>query len=118
MDIARNEGCIFMQLSRKKLQIFSLIFHSIKSINQSIIDSFGVVDLIERTVGTEKKQLEIEERGVKVRLTIVDTPGFNDAVNAEERYLFPLCEIFISEFYRDFTMHKFSTEQYQFRKKF
>lgn len=43
-------------------------------------------DLIERTVGTEKKQLEIEERGVKVRLTIVDTPGFNDAVNAEESW--------------------------------
>ena len=31
--------------------------------------------------------MEIEEKGVKLRLTIVDTPGFNDAVNAEERYL-------------------------------
>ena len=34
---------------------------------------------------TEKKQLEIEEKGIKVRLTIVDTPGYNDAVNAEDR---------------------------------
>jgi len=37
-------------------------------------------------VNIEKKQLEIEERGVKLRLTIVDTPGFNEAVNGEERY--------------------------------
>jgi len=26
--------------------------------------------------------MEIEEKGVKLRLTIVDTPGFNDAVDA------------------------------------
>ena len=44
-----------------------------------------ISDLVERTVCTEKKQLEIEEKGIKVRLTIVDTPGYNDAVNAEER---------------------------------
>ena len=40
-----------------------------------------------KTVGIEKKHMEIEERGVKLRLTIVDTPGFNDAVNAEQWYL-------------------------------
>ena len=40
---------------------------------------------IQKTVDLEKKELEIEERGVKLKLTIVDTPGFNDAVNAEER---------------------------------
>lgn len=45
-----------------------------------------VIDLVERTVCTEKKQLEIEEKGIKVRLTIVDTPGYNDAVNAEESW--------------------------------
>lgn len=45
-----------------------------------------VIDLIERTVCTEKKQLEIEEKGVRVRLSIVDTPGFNDAVNADESW--------------------------------
>ena len=38
-----------------------------------------------RTVCIEKKQLEIEEKGVRVKLTIVDTPGYNDAVNAENR---------------------------------
>ena len=39
---------------------------------------------VEKTVTIEKKMLEIEERGVKLRLTIVDTPGFGDAVNNEQ----------------------------------
>lgn len=39
---------------------------------------------VEKTVSIEKKMLEIEERGVKLRLTIVDTPGFGDAVNNED----------------------------------
>ena len=39
---------------------------------------------MEQTVKIEKKMLEIEERGVKLRLTIVDTPGFGDAVNNEK----------------------------------
>ena len=47
-----------------------------------------ISERIQKTVDLEKKELEIEERGVKLKLTIVDTPGFNDAVNAEERYCF------------------------------
>jgi len=42
---------------------------------------------IERTIEIEKKYMEIEERGVKLRLTIVDTPGFNDAVDARHWYV-------------------------------
>ncbi|GFO15116.1 septin-5 [Plakobranchus ocellatus] len=49
-------------------------------------NSPSVNDLMERTVSIEKKQLEIEEKGVRLKLTIVDTPGFNDAVNAENRW--------------------------------
>ncbi|KAK3792389.1 hypothetical protein RRG08_045933 [Elysia crispata] len=49
-------------------------------------NSPSVNDLIERTVSIEKKQLEIEEKGVRLKLTIVDTPGFNDAVNAENSH--------------------------------
>ncbi|CAI9741384.1 septin-2-like isoform X2 [Octopus vulgaris] len=44
----------------------------------------NVEDRIHKTTQIEKKQLEIEERGVRLRLTIVDTPGFNDSVNGEE----------------------------------
>ena len=46
---------------------------------------FLPIDSIERTVEIVKKQLEIEERGVKVRLSVVDTPGYNDSVNGDEK---------------------------------
>lgn len=46
----------------------------------------SVLDSVSRTVSIEKKQLEIEEKGVRVKLTIVDTPGFNDAINAENSH--------------------------------
>ncbi|VDK20188.1 unnamed protein product [Taenia asiatica] len=41
-------------------------------------------EMIKKVTKIEKRQIELDERGVKLRLTIVDTPGFNDAVNAEE----------------------------------
>ena len=50
---------------------------------------FGVDTLTERitkTVQIEVKKMEIEEQGIRLRLTIVDTPGFNDSLNGEERY--------------------------------
>ncbi|XP_074640149.1 septin-2-like [Tubulanus polymorphus] len=37
---------------------------------------------IDKTVKIEKKYMEIEEKGVRLRLTVVDTPGFNEAINA------------------------------------
>jgi septin family protein len=33
------------------------------------------VDRVEKTTSIEKKTMDIEERGVKLRLTVVDTPG-------------------------------------------
>uniref|UniRef100_A0A1B6BYA2 Septin n=1 Tax=Clastoptera arizonana TaxID=38151 RepID=A0A1B6BYA2_9HEMI len=48
-----------------------------------------VPDVTERVVKTteiEKKSMDIEERGVKLRLTVVDTPGFGDAINCEESW--------------------------------
>jgi septin 2 len=36
------------------------------------------------TVQIEASTVEIEERGVKLRLTIVDTPGFGDAINSSD----------------------------------
>lgn len=46
----------------------------------------SVSERLERTTQIEKKQMEIEERGVKLRLTIVDTPGFGDSINCEESW--------------------------------
>lgn len=41
----------------------------------------SVDKLLSRTVSVEKKQLDILEKGIKLRVTIVDTPGFGDALN-------------------------------------
>lgn len=38
-------------------------------------------DLINKTVSIEKKVLEIEEKGVRLKLTIIDTPGFSDSLD-------------------------------------
>ncbi|XP_078404602.1 septin-5-like [Cetorhinus maximus] len=39
---------------------------------------------ITQTVDITKHSVEIEEKGVRLRLTIVDTPGFGDAINNHE----------------------------------
>jgi len=41
----------------------------------------AAADRVERTVKLETSMVEIEERGVKLRLTVVDTPGYSDAIN-------------------------------------
>jgi len=43
------------------------------------------VEKIKKTVRVEASTVEIEERGVKLRLTVVDTPGFGDALNSNSR---------------------------------
>lgn len=40
---------------------------------------------IRQTVSTTKRTVSIEEKGVKLRLSIVDTPGFGDAVDNTQR---------------------------------
>lgn len=42
---------------------------------------------ITQTVEITKHTVDIEEKGVKLKLTIVDTPGFGDAVNNTEWYM-------------------------------
>jgi len=41
---------------------------------------------VSKTVAIEKRFVEIEDHGIKLRLTIVDTPGFGDAVDASQWY--------------------------------
>uniref|UniRef100_A0A665TSM9 Septin 4a n=1 Tax=Echeneis naucrates TaxID=173247 RepID=A0A665TSM9_ECHNA len=41
---------------------------------------------IAQTVDIVKHSISIEEKGIKLRLTIVDTPGFGDAVNNTESW--------------------------------
>ncbi len=46
----------------------------------------ALTEKIERTVQIEASTVEIEERGVKLRLTVVDTPGYGDAINSQDWY--------------------------------
>jgi septin 2 len=41
---------------------------------------------LRRTVQIESSTVEIEERGVKLRLTVVDTPGFGDAIDNTDSF--------------------------------
>lgn len=45
----------------------------------------SLTERVDRTVDIEKTTMDIEEKGVKLRLTVVDTPGFGDAINCEEK---------------------------------
>lgn len=51
-----------------------------------IFDAFDA-ERITQTVEITKHTVDIEEKGVKLKLTIVDTPGFGDAVNNTEWYI-------------------------------
>ncbi|GBP60057.1 Septin-2 [Eumeta japonica] len=59
-----------------------------------------VQDRIGKTTTIEKKTMEIEERGVKLRLTIVDTPGFGDAINCEDSWR--VCTAYVDEQFRQY----------------
>lgn len=50
---------------------------------------FLLTEKIERTVQIEASTVEIEERGVKLRLTVVDTPGYGDAINSQDWWEIP-----------------------------
>ncbi|CAD7670261.1 unnamed protein product [Nyctereutes procyonoides] len=44
----------------------------------------GAAEKIERAVQIEASTVEIEEQGVKLHLTVVDTPGYGDAINRRD----------------------------------
>ncbi|ELU07012.1 hypothetical protein CAPTEDRAFT_177047 [Capitella teleta] len=46
----------------------------------------GAAERVNKTVSIEASAVEIEERGVKLRLTVVDTPGFGDPVNTHDSF--------------------------------
>lgn len=50
----------------------------------------ALVGLIERSFISRSylTLLDIEENGVRLRLTVVDTPGFGDFVNNDDRSVF------------------------------
>uniref|UniRef100_A0A1B0CR21 Septin n=2 Tax=Lutzomyia longipalpis TaxID=7200 RepID=A0A1B0CR21_LUTLO len=60
----------------------------------------NVEERIEKTTRIEKKTMDIEEKGVRLRLTVVDTPGFGDAVNCDDSWR--VCSAYIEEQFRQY----------------
>ncbi|XP_011418072.1 septin-2 isoform X5 [Magallana gigas] len=54
---------------------------------------------ITQTVKIDASTVEIEERGVKLRLTVVDTPGFGDSLNSQDCFK-PIIQYIDSQFER------------------
>jgi len=48
---------------------------------------------------TKQLHLDIEENGVRLHLTVVDTPGFGDFVNNDDRYVKNLAKLRSSHLY-------------------
>ena len=60
----------------------------------------SAVDLVHRTLSIEKKQLDIIEKGVKLKVTIVDTPGYGDPLNTHDS--FEAVENYIEDQFRQY----------------
>ena len=52
---------------------------------------------IKKTLKVEKTRVRLEENGVELRLTVVDTPGFGDSVNNDKCWE-PIQEFIDSQF--------------------
>ena len=65
--------------------------------NRAVVD---VNERLQRTATIEKKTVDIEENGVRVSLSIIDTPGFADSLNCEDSY--KVCSDFIDEQFRQY----------------
>lgn len=50
-------------------------------------DASSPTGKVKQTVALDASTVEIEERGVKLRLTVVDTPGFGDAIDNTDWYV-------------------------------
>ena len=39
------------------------------------------VEMLKRTIQIDTHKVDIEEKGIKLKLTVVDTPGYGDAID-------------------------------------
>lgn len=66
-------------------------FDNFHIISLHSVFQFLFSEKIKQTVKIDASSVEIEERGVKLRLTVVDTPGFGDSLNTEDWYVWSQC---------------------------
>ena len=65
--------------------------------------------IIEKTLNVEAHQVELEENGVKLSLTVIDTPGFGDAVDNTD-HCNPIVE-YVEKQFDDFLESETSLER-------
>uniref|UniRef100_A0A8I3WE08 Septin-7 n=1 Tax=Callithrix jacchus TaxID=9483 RepID=A0A8I3WE08_CALJA len=70
--------------SMKKGFYFTLMVAGESGLGKSTFKLLGAEEWIMQTMEITKHAVDIEEKGVRLRLTIVDTPGSGDAVNNTE----------------------------------
>ncbi|XP_041455462.1 septin-5-like isoform X3 [Lytechinus variegatus] len=65
--------------------------------------SLNAEERIDKTVEIQRSSIDIEEQGVRLRLTVVDTPGFGDSVNSENSWgpIISHIESKFEQYYRD-----------------
>uniref|UniRef100_A0A3Q0STS2 Septin 4a n=1 Tax=Amphilophus citrinellus TaxID=61819 RepID=A0A3Q0STS2_AMPCI len=97
----------------KKGFTFTLIVAESGLGKSTLINSLFLTDLykdrkvpnaerISRTVAIIKHAIGIEEKGIKLRLTIIDTPGFGDAINNTEwRHVEDYIDQQFEQYFRD-----------------
>ncbi|XP_030828186.1 septin-5 isoform X2 [Strongylocentrotus purpuratus] len=62
-----------------------------------------MTERIDKTAEIQRSSIDIEEQGVRLRLTVVDTPGFGDSVNSENSWgpIISHIESKFEQYYRD-----------------
>ena len=66
-----------------------------------LISNCSFVEMLKRTIQIDTHKVDIEEKGIKLKLTVVDTPGYGDAIDNSNWYTngsFDLPEIYHNDF--------------------
>ena len=66
--------------------ILALMVYVLCSANSVYFLACHSPERLSKTVDIETSTVEIEERGVKLKLTVVDTPGFGDSLDNSKWY--------------------------------
>lgn len=82
-DIYRDRKLLNAEGDSSRLHFKNLAYSSRHSKDQNRC-LLLITERINQTVEITKHTVDIEEKGVKLKLTIVDTPGFGDAINNKE----------------------------------
>ena len=61
--------------------IISFIFLNETYLHCQLVILSSFVEMLKRTIKIDTHKVDIEEKGIKLKLTVVDTPGYGDAID-------------------------------------